>query len=179
MRSTADSEILEFDKKHQLGFVGNPKRFNVAITRAKALLIVVGNPKVLKQDAFWRQQLLLAHELGAYTGANVRDEMAALRSALLRMAAGGGGGEQGEDGGNGDSTDATPEAGAGMAADHAAHLDNEDDEGFALVTDGGQSGEERLGGAGGATNDSEGGSVWQTGESHVQVQEGPEWRVYE
>ncbi|NWX12963.1 M10L1 helicase, partial [Aegotheles bennettii] len=36
--------------KHSLGFLSNPKRFNVAITRAKALLIVVGNPHVLVKD---------------------------------------------------------------------------------------------------------------------------------
>ncbi|NXN99240.1 M10L1 helicase, partial [Rhinopomastus cyanomelas] len=38
------------DEKYCLGFLSNPKRFNVAITRAKALLIVVGNPHVLVQD---------------------------------------------------------------------------------------------------------------------------------
>ncbi|XP_065514508.1 RNA helicase Mov10l1 [Caloenas nicobarica] len=38
------------DDKYCLGFLCNPKRFNVAITRAKALLIVVGNPHVLVKD---------------------------------------------------------------------------------------------------------------------------------
>ncbi|GAB0175958.1 RNA helicase Mov10l1 [Grus japonensis] len=40
-------EGLFGDDKYCLGFLFNPKRFNVAITRAKALLIVVGNPHVL------------------------------------------------------------------------------------------------------------------------------------
>ena len=38
---------LNTDDQSSLGFLANPKRFNVAITRAKALLIVVGNPNVL------------------------------------------------------------------------------------------------------------------------------------
>lgn len=29
------------------------QRFNVAVTRARALLIVVGNPRVLTSDATW------------------------------------------------------------------------------------------------------------------------------
>ena len=32
-----------------VGFWRNPKRFNVAITRAKALLVVVGHPVVLME----------------------------------------------------------------------------------------------------------------------------------
>ncbi|KAM9245617.1 RNA helicase Mov10l1 [Leptosomus discolor] len=46
--STVRSREGLFDDDNQyLGFLSNPKRFNVAITRAKALLIVVGNPHVL------------------------------------------------------------------------------------------------------------------------------------
>ena len=32
-----------------------PIRFNVALTRAMALLIVVGNPILLRQDSNWRK----------------------------------------------------------------------------------------------------------------------------
>jgi putative helicase MOV10L1 len=40
-----------------LGFWRNPKRFNVAVTRAKALLVVAGHPAVLLEDASWRELL--------------------------------------------------------------------------------------------------------------------------
>lgn len=35
------------DFKDVLGFLSNPKRFNVAVTRPKALLLIVGNPHIL------------------------------------------------------------------------------------------------------------------------------------
>uniref|UniRef100_A0A3Q2CYX7 Putative helicase mov-10-B.2 n=1 Tax=Cyprinodon variegatus TaxID=28743 RepID=A0A3Q2CYX7_CYPVA len=44
---------FDIDKNFSLGFVKNEKRFNVAVTRAKALLIVVGNPLVLNADSTW------------------------------------------------------------------------------------------------------------------------------
>ena len=46
-------EFTSYDEEHNLGFLRNEKRFNVAITRAKALLIVVGCAKLLKHDKSW------------------------------------------------------------------------------------------------------------------------------
>uniref|UniRef100_A0A4W6DR79 RNA helicase n=1 Tax=Lates calcarifer TaxID=8187 RepID=A0A4W6DR79_LATCA len=57
----------EIDKKFSLGFVKNEKRFNVAVTRAKALLIVVGNPRVLNTDPTWAQYVVTCDE-GGYDG---------------------------------------------------------------------------------------------------------------
>jgi superfamily I DNA and/or RNA helicase len=56
------------DVRHNLGFLDNPKRFNVAITRAQALLIIVGNPLVLRLDPHWGALLRQCVERGAYRG---------------------------------------------------------------------------------------------------------------
>ena len=48
--------------------IASPQRFNVAITRAKALLIVVGNPHALAADAHWRALLQFALSRGTYKG---------------------------------------------------------------------------------------------------------------
>ena len=45
-----------------------PEQFNVAVTRAKALTIVVGNPYVLYHDECWKQLLEFCVENGAYRG---------------------------------------------------------------------------------------------------------------
>uniref|UniRef100_A0A669CMC5 RNA helicase n=1 Tax=Oreochromis niloticus TaxID=8128 RepID=A0A669CMC5_ORENI len=55
VRSSAN--YAEIDKKFNLGFVKNEKRFNVAVTRAKALLIVVGNPRILETDSTWARHV--------------------------------------------------------------------------------------------------------------------------
>jgi helicase MOV-10 len=64
----ASKEFVKSDTKHQLGFLTNPKRFNVAITRAKALLIVVGQPEVLAVDRHWRALIASCVTKGAYCG---------------------------------------------------------------------------------------------------------------
>ena len=42
------------DVTKSIGFVACAKRFNVAVTRARSLLIVVGNAAVLSQDERWK-----------------------------------------------------------------------------------------------------------------------------
>ncbi|EIN09073.1 P-loop containing nucleoside triphosphate hydrolase protein [Punctularia strigosozonata HHB-11173 SS5] len=64
----SSQELLTYDLRHTLGFVSNPRRFNVAVTRAKALLIVVGNPNVLSLDPLWRGFLNYVHQNGGWTG---------------------------------------------------------------------------------------------------------------
>ena len=64
----SSDKFLDFDHRHNLGFLDNPKRFNVAVTRAQALLIVVGNPYILTSDPHWGALLQLCMEKGAYVG---------------------------------------------------------------------------------------------------------------
>ncbi|XP_067023721.1 uncharacterized protein [Acropora muricata] len=49
----SNASLVGSDVRHTIGFLSNPKRFNVAITRAQALVIVIGNPHVLCQDPYW------------------------------------------------------------------------------------------------------------------------------
>ncbi|XP_022652559.1 putative helicase MOV-10 isoform X2 [Varroa destructor] len=69
--STVRSDAAQaFDslKGQTLGFLRNEKRFNVATTRAKALLIIVGDPNVLKKDYCWRNLLYYCRDLNACRG---------------------------------------------------------------------------------------------------------------
>ncbi|KAF2367462.1 hypothetical protein FHG87_001769 [Trinorchestia longiramus] len=43
-------------------------RFNVAVTRARALLIVVGCPRLLERDQYWGKLLAYCFENGCYRG---------------------------------------------------------------------------------------------------------------
>ncbi|KAH9925156.1 AAA domain-containing protein [Fomitopsis serialis] len=59
------------DMRQRLGFVGDPQRFNVAITRARALLIVVGDPDVLVLDGVWKEFLAYVKAHGGWRGKGV------------------------------------------------------------------------------------------------------------
>ncbi|KAG9001266.1 hypothetical protein FRB93_012193 [Tulasnella sp. JGI-2019a] len=63
-----DRERVTYDLRHTLGFLVNPRRLNVAITRAKSLLIIVGDPIVLSLDPLWRKLLNYIHLNGGWTG---------------------------------------------------------------------------------------------------------------
>lgn len=51
-----------------IGFLNNPKRLNVSITRAKALLVIVGNPRTLQLDKNWHQLIKYCVEHNVCTG---------------------------------------------------------------------------------------------------------------
>jgi hypothetical protein len=50
------------------GLLSHARRFNVAITRAKALCIVVGNPNLLLGDPYWRAYIEACDDREAYYG---------------------------------------------------------------------------------------------------------------
>mmetsp|Transcript_2545 Transcript_2545/g.4761 ORF Transcript_2545/g.4761 Transcript_2545/m.4761 type:complete len:1100 (-) Transcript_2545:102-3401(-) len=66
VRSSTD--YIESDNRHKLGFLSNPKRFNVAITRAQALLIVIGNPALLQHDKYWDSFIQFCRKHRGYVG---------------------------------------------------------------------------------------------------------------
>ena len=65
----SQNDLLVHDLKYNLGFVVNEKRFNVAIPRAKALLIVVGNPRVLAtEEKNWLPMLRFCRDKKSWLG---------------------------------------------------------------------------------------------------------------
>lgn len=68
--STVRSTIKhnEFDRIFNLGFLSNPRRFNVAITRARSLLVIVGNPHIICKDPFWDKLLRYCSDKNSYQG---------------------------------------------------------------------------------------------------------------
>lgn len=55
-------------KTPTIGFLKNEKRLNVALTRAKALLIVIGNPETLGKNVFWQQFIQMCSTKKAIVG---------------------------------------------------------------------------------------------------------------
>lgn len=72
IESTVRSQITTIKQNnietYKLGFINDPKRTNVAITRAKCAFILVCNADVLAEDQHWRQYIEYCIENNAYTG---------------------------------------------------------------------------------------------------------------
>ncbi|CAI9714722.1 Hypothetical predicted protein [Octopus vulgaris] len=69
VRSCLNDEV-----ESSVGFLKNPKRFNVALTRAKALEIVVGNAEVLKQVPCWGSFISYCQENNSFIEDKLREE---------------------------------------------------------------------------------------------------------
>ncbi|XP_041261262.1 RNA helicase Mov10l1-like [Onychostruthus taczanowskii] len=80
LSTVRSQKVVIDDEKHSLGFLCNPKRFNVAITRAKALLIVVGNPHVLVKDPCFSALLEYSLMNRVYIGCDLPAELERLQS---------------------------------------------------------------------------------------------------
>lgn len=61
------------DGRYGLGFIASPHRLNVAVSRAQALLIIIGNPHLLITDHYWRSVIMYAVNLGGYRGCDLPD----------------------------------------------------------------------------------------------------------
>jgi helicase MOV-10 len=68
--SSVRSEIFFHDNQSHIGFLSNPKRLNVALTRAKSLLIIVGNPIPLMMEKHWCYLLDFCKRNNACRGIN-------------------------------------------------------------------------------------------------------------
>lgn len=69
----ATTNFVPSDISRRVGLFGQPKRANVALTRAGKLLVVVGSPRVMTQDPVWRQFLCFCLRNGLYYGESDTD----------------------------------------------------------------------------------------------------------
>lgn len=69
VRSNEDSQ--QHDVEKLIGFIGHPKRMNVAFTRAQFLLIIIGNPHVLVLDTLWHDAIKYIISLNGYLGSDL------------------------------------------------------------------------------------------------------------
>lgn len=72
--STVRSKVFSLNNQSHLGSLSHAKRLNVAITRAKRLLIIIGDGDVLKRDFNWHFVLKTCQLRGTILGKKFVDE---------------------------------------------------------------------------------------------------------
>lgn len=72
VRST--SKLFDDDRKFQLGFVRSKKRMNVAVSRARSVLIIFGNPHLLQKDDNWKYVIKYCNANKTITGVELPAE---------------------------------------------------------------------------------------------------------
>lgn len=72
VRST--SKLFDDDRKFQLGFVRSKKRMNVAVSRARSVLIIFGNPHLLQKDDNWKYVIKYCNSNKTITGVELPAE---------------------------------------------------------------------------------------------------------
>ena len=87
------SRIPQLEFRGSLGLLGEPKKFNVAITRGKALTIVIGCPSCLEKDSNWRDLMVYCQDFNSYHGSTC-DSMATSKKTPLNFKLLGGGYEE-------------------------------------------------------------------------------------
>ena len=75
------------DRTRNRGLIFEPRRFNVATTRSKELLVIIGNAQILYADPYWRYLIRFAVRRGAYNGPDLQelgiDDGAAVETSKL------------------------------------------------------------------------------------------------
>jgi helicase MOV-10 len=67
----SNEKYMRDDIKRHSGIFFQPKRMNVALTRAENLLVVVGNPNLMKKDPAWNAWLEFVRDNGFWFGAGL------------------------------------------------------------------------------------------------------------
>ena len=81
MREPIVKGIALFPPVQGIGFLSDPRRLNVALTRAKYGVVVLGNPRVLTKQPLWAA--LLAHYKDA--GCLVEGPLSNLKPSLVQI----------------------------------------------------------------------------------------------
>ncbi|EDV96181.1 probable RNA helicase armi [Drosophila grimshawi] len=80
VRSSQDN--LQSDARLSLGFVHSSKRMNVAVSRARCLMVIFGNPQLLALDDCWRHLILYCANNNAYIGCELPSNIQSLDEEL-------------------------------------------------------------------------------------------------